>query len=130
MGIELAQKRTPDLQPDIIFFPPAQASPAGACRGLTRGQIAPARTGFEHPEDAFEDTPVISPGPTGTATLGQQRLNAPPLIITEECLVHCQPSTIQLQMYRIYCARSDELMKPVLRAAGLSVGDVATADES
>ena len=47
-------------------------------------------------------------------TLGQQRLNAPPLIITEKCLGHCQLFTIQLQLYRNYSAGYSELMKPLL----------------
>jgi hypothetical protein len=117
LSIKLAQKRTPNVQPDILFFPQAQAPPTGARRRIRWGQVAPAGTRFQYPENTFQNTPVVGPWPSGAMTLGQQRLNAPPLIITEKGLGHCQLFTIQLQLYRNYSAGYSELMKPLLASS-------------
>jgi len=114
MSIKPTQKRTPDVQPDIILFPQAQPSPAGARRRVAWGQVTPTGTGFEAPENAFEDTPVVGPWSSGSAKLGGQRLDEPPLIITEKCLGHGQLFTTWLELYRNYSASSQALMKKLL----------------
>jgi hypothetical protein len=120
LSIKLAQKRTPDVQPYLLLFPQAQPSPTGARRRVACGQVSPAGTGFEDPENAFENTPVVGPWPSGTTTLRQQRLDAPPLIIAEKGLGHCQLFTTSLELYRNYSACSKELMKPLLASCHLN----------
>jgi hypothetical protein len=114
MSIKPTQERSPDVQPDILFFPQPQPTPAGARRRVAWAQVTPAGTGFEEPENAFENTPVVGPWPSGTASLGEQRLDEPPLIITEKCLGRCQLFITPLELCRNYFTSPEKLMKPLL----------------
>jgi hypothetical protein len=76
-------------------------------------QVSPAGTGFENPENAFENTPLVGPWPSGATTFGQKRRDAPPLIIIEKGLRHSQLFTTSLKSYRNQSACFKEIIKTI-----------------
>jgi len=59
----LTEKETPQSQPHLFLFPIAQPPPAGAGTGILFGQIAPARSTAQHPQDAFQNRAILGTRP-------------------------------------------------------------------
>ncbi len=57
--IQLAQKRPPDLQPNLLLLPVPQPPPAGRRRGKLLGQILPASPAAQNPQNAFQHFAVV-----------------------------------------------------------------------
>src|SRR3974390_2515413 len=56
--VQLAQERSPDLQPDLLLLPVPQSPPAGRRRRKLLGQITPASPAAQNPQNAFQHSAV------------------------------------------------------------------------
>src|ERR1700686_1240392 len=59
--VQLAQKRTPDIQPYALLLPVAQPPPAGRRMRIFLRQVLPAGTAPQNPENPFEHPLVLDP---------------------------------------------------------------------
>src|SRR6266446_2065105 len=64
--VEFCQKCAPDFQPNALLLPIPQPSPAGRGMRILLGQVLPASTAPQNPQNPFQDTAVVDPR---TATL-------------------------------------------------------------
>jgi len=99
--VQFGYKGAPHVKPHVFFFPLLESPPTGRGAGIFPRQVAPARTGFENPEDAFEHPAVVAPGPTATLILGEQRGDAPPLFVGEKKFCHPQLFTNNRAKYKV-----------------------------
>ena len=80
-AVQFAKERAPDLEPHVFFVPLLEPPPTGRSAGIFAREIAPARAGLEHPENAFEHAPIVGPRTTATFMFWQERRDALPLFI-------------------------------------------------
>src|SRR5437867_9236528 len=59
--VQLAEKRAPDFQPDLLLLPVAQSPPAGGRRRKFLRYITPASAAAENPQNAFQHFAVVRP---------------------------------------------------------------------
>ena len=73
--------------PDARFAPSHEAIVAGGARAIALGQIAPRRTGPQHPEDAVQHAAVID-ARHASRLVGQQRLDHAPFEVGQVVSAH------------------------------------------
>lgn len=62
--VEVGEQRAPHLDPHTLLFPIAKPTLAGARRRVQTGEILPARSSSQDPQNAFEHTPRVDRSPT------------------------------------------------------------------
>src|SRR5579863_6065928 len=77
--MQLAEKRPPDFQPNVLLLPIPQAPPASRQRGELFGQITPASSAAQNPQDAFQHVAIVLRGPSALRTFGSLREQGPDL---------------------------------------------------
>src|SRR5690606_28757371 len=88
--VERVEESLPDLHQHLFAFPLDQASPTGARRGVSLGQVTPASAAAKHPQDAFQAGPVVG---RRTASFGRplarrdEWLDPFPLLVRDEDFV-------------------------------------------
>src|SRR2546428_199585 len=78
------KKVLPDPHPSSVLLPSSQPSPAGRGAGIPFGQIAPAGSRLQDPEDSVDHVPVVDPGTAALAAArhsGQMWLDLGPLLV-------------------------------------------------
>jgi hypothetical protein len=106
LGVEFREERAPDRQPDVGGLPLGEPPPAGGRTRVRARQVAPAGTGSEDPENAFEARAVIDPRPAALGIprpLRQQRREPRPLLVTNELLHRCPPALLGSDSLQITC---------------------------
>src|SRR5579859_4456791 len=78
--VEFAQKRPPDIEPDTLLFPVAQSAPAGGWRRELFGQILPASTAAQNPQNPFEHLAVGGARPSAASPRMRTRKQGPDLV--------------------------------------------------
>lgn len=73
--------------PHARFPPSYKAVVAGGARTIALGQIAPRRTGSQHPEDAVQHPAVID-ARHASGLVGQQRLDHAPFEVSQVIAAH------------------------------------------
>src|SRR5712692_1301517 len=77
--IQLAEKRAPDLQPDLLLLPVSQAPPAGRRMRKFFRQILPASPAAQNPQNAFQYFAVIRTRASAARALRLLREQGPDL---------------------------------------------------
>jgi hypothetical protein len=98
--VQFRNERAPHVEPHVFFFPLLEPAPTGRSAGIFAREIAPARAGFEHPENAFEHAPMVGPRTATTFVFGEQWRDAPPLFLREKWLWHPQLFTNKTPSYQ------------------------------
>src|SRR5216683_613842 len=65
--------RAPDFHPDALLLPVPQPPPAGRGMRILLGQVLPASTAPQNPQNPFQDTAVVDPRAATTAILARFR---------------------------------------------------------
>jgi hypothetical protein len=78
--------------PDTRLPPSHEAIVAGGARAVTLGQVAPWRTGSQHPEDAVQHAPIVD-ARYASWFVGQQRLDHTPLEVGQVISAHSEPES-------------------------------------
>jgi hypothetical protein len=99
--VQFGKERAPDLEPHLFFFPLLEPAPAGRSTGILARKIAPARAGFEHPENALERATIVGPRPAATLIFWEQWRDALPLFLREKWLWHPQLFTKLRAKYKV-----------------------------
>jgi len=111
--VQFRKKGAPHVEPYVFFLPLFEPAPTGRSAGILARDIAPARAGFENPENAFEHAAIVSPRPAATFVFGEQRRDALPLFLREKWLWHPQLFTKLRAKYKVKIT-GKRLMKPLL----------------
>src|SRR5579863_7867461 len=69
--VQLAQKRSPDVQPNAPLFPVPQSPPAGRRMREFLWQVLPASPAPQNPQNPFQHTAVLDPRTTALVLLGR-----------------------------------------------------------
>jgi len=78
--------------PDASLSPPDEAVVAGGARAIAFRQVAPRRTGSQHPEDAVQHAAIIDTRNTSWF-VRQERFDYAPLIVGQVVSAHADPES-------------------------------------
>src|SRR2546427_6026237 len=69
--VQLAQKRAPDFQPNVLLLPIPQPPPVGRRMRIFLRQVLPAGSAPQNPENPFQHTAVLDPRAATLAMLAR-----------------------------------------------------------
>lgn len=111
-----------EVAPDACLSPSHEAVVAGGARAVALGQIAPGRTGSQHPEDAIQHAAIVH-ARHASRLVGQQRLDHAPLEVGQVVSAHANPESGGSRLVKPRAFHDYETQRPaVLTTTHLPVG--------
>ncbi len=89
--------------PNARLPPSIETVVAGSARAIALRQVAPRRTGAQHPEDAVQHAPVIDTWHT-SGLVGQKRLDHAPLEVGQIISAHAERESELTTKCKMPCA--------------------------